>query len=94
MENYSIVISKKINSVKELFSIYTESCYLGESGIDNWDWFHDLIYTRLAYSDIKIHVLHKLKMEIDKNNLQIYIRLMKQLMDEFPEKLNVDFSNI
>jgi hypothetical protein len=94
VEYYKINVPNNIESPADLFSLYTETCYLGESGIDNWDWFEDSFYLRLKHSDIKIDVFHRGKLFLNQKDSEIYFSVMKDLMEEFPQKLNVDFSNL
>lgn len=43
-----------IKSEWQLFAAFTDTMYLGESGIPGWDQFYDLLFNRLDSSDIQV----------------------------------------
>lgn len=55
-EFYVIKLDRDIKSELQLFAAFTDTMYLGESGIPGWDEFYDLLYNRLEFSDIQVRV--------------------------------------
>jgi len=55
-EFYVIKLGGDIKTEAQLFAAFTDTMYLGESGINGWDQFSDLLYYRLIESDIQIRV--------------------------------------
>lgn len=55
-EFYVIKLNGEITSELQLFAAFTDTMYLGESGIPGWDQFYDLLFNRLDGSDIQVRV--------------------------------------
>jgi len=55
-EFYVIKLDGSVRSELELFAAFTDTMYLGESGIPGWDQFFDLLFIRLHDSDIQVRV--------------------------------------
>lgn len=55
-EFYVIKLDGDIRTEAQLFAAFTDTMYLGESGINGWDQFYDLLYYRLVDSDIQVRV--------------------------------------
>ena len=92
MEFFSLTLNKNIKSVEELFSIYTDNIFLGESKIERWSSFYDLLYLRLMSSDINLTVNHDKKFTLGQKDMEYYKDLLKEMKNEFPEKIYFNFS--
>ena len=86
-EFYVIELTGAIQSPEELYAAFTDTMYLGESGIPGWDEFYDLLFLRLDGADIDVRV------EIADDFLRwpdamTYVEKLKAaLSEECPDKL-------
>lgn len=55
-EFYVVNLDGQIQTEQQLYAAFTDTIFLGESGIQSWDQFYDLLYYRLDGSDIQVRV--------------------------------------
>lgn len=92
MEIYQLNLSNNVKSLKELFAIYTDNIFLGESGIERWNAFYDLLYLRLMNNDINLVINHDRHFFLDQEDMEYYKSVLKDMEIEFPEKISFNFS--
>jgi hypothetical protein len=59
VEQYTVVVDGSVRTKEQLFARFTDTVFLGESGISGWDWFYDLLFNRLYASDISVAVVNQ-----------------------------------
>jgi hypothetical protein len=86
METYSVSVDDTIVTKEQLFARFTDAIYLGESGIENWDWFYDLLTHRFQ-SDLVVEVSNRDLSSLPDRDRRIYIELLRDLQGQYPAKL-------
>ena len=89
MERYSIEVDEDIRTAKQLFARYTDTIYLGRSGIENWDSFEDLFRTCFEHRDILVDVFHKDLSGLGVHDLEIYQSVLAEATSRQPNKLRI-----
>jgi hypothetical protein len=89
VERYILEIDENVRSGEQLFARYTDTIFLGESGISNWDWFEDLFYKRFKHSDICVLVTHRDLSGLSERDRSIYLECVSDIQRSFPGKLIV-----
>jgi hypothetical protein len=86
MERYSVCVDNTIVTKQQLFARFTDTIYLGESGIENWDWFYDLMWHRFE-SDLVVEISNRDLSGLSDRDRRIYFEQLRDLQGEFPAKL-------
>lgn len=86
MERYSVCVDETIVTKEQLFARFTDTIYLGESGIEDWDWFYDLMTTRFL-SHMVVEVSNQDLSGLPDRDRQIYLEVLRDVQGEYPSKL-------
>lgn len=89
IEEYRLQINERIDDKLKLFAAYTDTIYLGESGISNWDWFEDLIWTSFEYRNFRVQVDHCGQCRLSGRDLKLYLEIILEIKAEHPDKLRL-----
>ena len=86
METYSLSVDETIVTKEQLFPRFTDTIYLGESGIENWDWFYDLLWHRFQ-CDLVVEVSNRNLSGLPDRDRRIYLEQLSDIQGEYPGKL-------
>lgn len=89
MEHYSVVIDSEISSKEQLFARWTDTIYLGYSGISNWDAFRELMLECFEDRQIFVYAEHRNLSGLNKLDLKHYRELLAEIKSETVGKLRV-----
>jgi hypothetical protein len=88
-EEYYLTIDASVQSSLDLFEVWTDTIYLGFSGITCWDAFDELMRECFEYRDICVCVTHADLSGIDGQDLHIYNSILSEIASEHTEKLRI-----
>jgi hypothetical protein len=86
MERYSVSVDDTIVTKEQLFARFTDTIYLGESGIENWEWFYDLMWHRFR-ADVVVEVSNRSLSSLSDRDRRIYLEQLRDIQGEYPAKL-------
>lgn len=92
-ERYTVIIDATVQTKEQLFARYTETIYLGYSGIELWAQFYDLLFVRVEGCDILVDVAHRDLSGLTPEDRDTYLEILCMLEDEAPGKLQLVFSS-
>jgi hypothetical protein len=78
-EHYTVTIDRSVSSREQLFARFTDTIFLGESGIPGWDQFEDLLYLRLAESDILVDLRNEDLTGLPARDCSTYLDVIAQV---------------
>ena len=89
MEHYALEIDEGVRTKEQLFARYTDTIYLGYSGITSWDAFDELMRDCFELRDINVDVHHKDLSQLSERDRGIYADVLAEVIARFPSKLRV-----
>jgi hypothetical protein len=88
-ECYRVTIDASVTSKDLLFSLVTDTAYLGYSSFSGWDGFRDMFWSRLECSNILIEIENRDLSSLPEEDSSFWIELIDELRSEFPSKLRL-----
>jgi len=89
MEHYSLTIDGNMRSAEQLFARWTDTIYLGFSGITNWDAFAELMYDCFDGRDIVVDVAHGDLSGLGERDRRIYSEILAEIAARSPAKIRI-----
>ena len=89
MERYSLEIDEGIRTKEQLFARYTDTIFLGYSGIVGWDAFEELMRDCFKLRDINVDVHHKDLSRLSERDRAVYADILAEVTARFPSKLRI-----
>jgi hypothetical protein len=87
-EFYTIKLDRPMTA-KQLFAVFTDTIFLGESGIEGWNVFYDLLATRLKECDIRVVAEIHDGFSLSDEDKRIMESVMGSLEEDAPSKLTI-----
>ena len=89
MEQYSLLLDSDIRSPAQLVARWTDTIYLGYSGITNWEAFRELMLDCFEDRQLLVHVEHRDLSELNEFDLNVYYELLSEIETATPGKLRI-----
>jgi hypothetical protein len=89
MDSYTVRIDSSILTEQQLFARFTDTIYLGFSGIENWDAFYELMQDNFEVRDMLVTVIHEDLSGISPRDRAIYTEVVAGVAANWPDKINI-----